>query len=174
MVWNHVTTILIRTWNDDTQAPPYTAYLALNVIIALSIGQAKNVKAPKEQVRKNSISHWPFIAKRFEIVVMLNWTWVRGVGEIIIMMAPRSHTFTYMSSGPGPTQPHSASRAARNCEVFEPPLHTDCLKVVFRWFKFTLKPPYSITLGKLWLAIWDTSFWTFWLKFGHKGPWDIS
>ena len=40
----------------------------------------------------------------------------------------------------------------------------------FRWFKFTLKPPYSIAHGKLQLAIWDTSFWTFWLKFGHKGP----
>ena len=45
---------------------------------------------------------------------------------------------------------------------------------IFRWFKFTLKPPYSITCGELWLAIWDTSFWTFWLKFGHKGSWDIS
>ena len=42
--------------------------------------------------------------------------------------------------------------------------------VVFRWFKFTLKPPYSIAHDKLRLAIWDTSFWTFWLKFGHKGP----
>ena len=41
---------------------------------------------------------------------------------------------------------------------------------VFRWFKFTLKPPYSIAIGKLRLAIWDTSFWTFLLKFGHKGP----
>ena len=41
---------------------------------------------------------------------------------------------------------------------------------VFRWFKFTLKPPYRIAIGKLQLAIWDTSFWTFWLKFGHKGP----
>ena len=41
---------------------------------------------------------------------------------------------------------------------------------LFRWFKFTLKPPYSITHGKLRLTIWDTSFWTFWLKFGHKGP----
>ena len=41
---------------------------------------------------------------------------------------------------------------------------------IFRWFKFTLKPPYSITHGKLRLAIWDTSFWTFWVKFGHKGP----
>ena len=43
-------------------------------------------------------------------------------------------------------------------------------EVVFRWFKFTLKPPYSIAHDKLRLAIWDTSFWTFWLKFGHKGP----
>ena len=42
--------------------------------------------------------------------------------------------------------------------------------VIIRWFKFTLKPPYSIAHGKLRLAIWDTSFWTFWLKFGHKGP----
>ena len=44
------------------------------------------------------------------------------------------------------------------------------LRAIFRWFKFTLKPPYSITRDKLRLAIWDTSFWTFWLKFGHKGP----
>ena len=43
-------------------------------------------------------------------------------------------------------------------------------QVVFRWFKFTLKPPYSIAHDKLRLAIWDTSFWAFWLKFGHKGP----
>ena len=47
-----------------------------------------------------------------------------------------------------------------------------CLNAHFliRWFKFTLKPPYSIAHDKLRLAIWDTSFWTFWLKFGHKGP----
>ena len=42
--------------------------------------------------------------------------------------------------------------------------------VVFRWFKFTLKPPNRIGHGKLRLAIWDTSFWTFWVKFGHNGP----
>ena len=42
--------------------------------------------------------------------------------------------------------------------------------IIFRWFKFTLKPPYSIAHDNLRLAIWDTSFWTFWLKFGHKGP----
>ena len=46
----------------------------------------------------------------------------------------------------------------------------NCGIVLFRWFKFTLKPPYSIALDNLRLAIWDTSFWTFWLKFGHKGP----
>ena len=45
-----------------------------------------------------------------------------------------------------------------------------CNVPVFRWFKFTLKPPYSIVHDKLRLAIWDTSFWTFWVKFGHKGP----
>ena len=49
-------------------------------------------------------------------------------------------------------------------------LHTEAYKLIFRWFKFTLKPPYSIAHDKLRLAIWDTSFWTFWLKFGHKGP----
>ena len=51
--------------------------------------------------------------------------------------------------------------------VFKDPLAE---YLVFRWFKFTLKPPYRITRDKLRLAIWDTSFWTFWLKFGHKGP----
>ena len=30
--------------------------------------------------------------------------------------------------------------------------------LLFRWLKFTLKPPYSITCCKLQLAIWDTSF----------------
>ena len=49
----------------------------------------------------------------------------------------------------------------------------ECI-LVFRWFKFTLKPPYSIAHDKLRLALWDTSFWTFWLKFGHKGLCDIS
>ena len=41
---------------------------------------------------------------------------------------------------------------------------------VFRWFKFTLKPPNSITCEKFQLDIWDTSLWTFWVKFGHNGP----
>ena len=49
-------------------------------------------------------------------------------------------------------------------------LITEIESKVFRWFKFTLKTPYSIVCGKLQLAIWDTSFGTFWLKCGHKGP----
>ena len=48
------------------------------------------------------------------------------------------------------------------------------LLAVFRWFKFTPKQPNRITHDKLRLAIWDTSTWTFWLKFGANGPWDIS
>ena len=40
--------------------------------------------------------------------------------------------------------------------------------LVFRWFKFTLKPPNSITHGNLLLAIWDTSHWNFFVKFGLK------
>ena len=39
---------------------------------------------------------------------------------------------------------------------------------VFRWFKFTLKPPNSITSGNLLSAIWDTSHWNFFVKFGLK------
>ena len=49
---------------------------------------------------------------------------------------------------------------------------------LFRWFKFTLKftlkSPNSIVHEKFQLAIWDTSFWIFLVKFGHNGPWDIS
>ena len=48
------------------------------------------------------------------------------------------------------------------------------ITLIIRWFKFTLEPTYSIAIGKLRLDIWDTSFWTFWVKFGHMGPWDIS
>ena len=38
----------------------------------------------------------------------------------------------------------------------------------FRWFKFTLKRPYTITHGNLLSAIWDTSHWTSFVKFGLK------
>ena len=39
---------------------------------------------------------------------------------------------------------------------------------VFRWFKFTLKPPYTIMHGNLSSAIWDTSHLTSFVKFGLK------
>ena len=39
--------------------------------------------------------------------------------------------------------------------------------LLFRWFSFTLKPPYSIMCSKLQLAIWDTSFWTLRHILGH-------
>ena len=39
---------------------------------------------------------------------------------------------------------------------------------LFRWFKFTLKPPYTIASGNLLLAIWDTSHWTSFVKLGLK------
>ena len=41
-------------------------------------------------------------------------------------------------------------------------------KLIIRWFKFTLKPPYTIVHGNLSLAIWDTSHWTSFVKFGLK------
>ena len=45
---------------------------------------------------------------------------------------------------------------------------------VFRWFKFTLKPPNSMAPRNFFLAIWDTSHWNFFVKFGLKTPYDIS
>ena len=39
---------------------------------------------------------------------------------------------------------------------------------IFRWFKFTLKPPYTVVSGNLSSAIWDTSHWTSFVKFGLK------
>ena len=44
----------------------------------------------------------------------------------------------------------------------------------FRWFKFTLKPPYSGAHEHSLLAIWDTSHWNFFIKFGLRTAWDIS
>ena len=43
--------------------------------------------------------------------------------------------------------------------------------LLFRWSKFTLKPHVGIMTGKLQLANWDTSFWTFLSNLRHKGPW---
>ena len=46
--------------------------------------------------------------------------------------------------------------------------------LLFRWFKFTLKPPNSMARGNFFSAIWDTSHWNFFVKFGLKTPYDIS
>ena len=47
-----------------------------------------------------------------------------------------------------------------------------CITVVerkiIRWFKFTLKPPYTVVSGNLLSAIWDTSHWTSFVKFRLK------
>ena len=48
------------------------------------------------------------------------------------------------------------------------------LLAIFRWFKFTLKPPYRIANGNFFSAIWDTSHWNFLVKFGLKTAWDMS
>ena len=40
--------------------------------------------------------------------------------------------------------------------------------LVFRWFKFTLKPPYSGASERSLSAIWDTSHWNFFVKFGLR------
>ena len=39
---------------------------------------------------------------------------------------------------------------------------------VFRWFEFTLKPPYTVAHGNLSSAIWNTFHWTSFVKFGLK------
>ena len=33
----------------------------------------------------------------------------------------------------------------------------ELLLLVFRWFKFTLKPPYTVAIGNFFSTIWDTS-----------------
>ena len=48
-------------------------------------------------------------------------------------------------------------------------VNKECLSALCHT-SITLKPPYSIMHNKLPLAIWDTSFWTFLLKFEHRGP----
>ena len=45
---------------------------------------------------------------------------------------------------------------------------------IFRWFKFTLKPPNSMVHGNFFSAIWETSHRNFFVKFGLKTPYDIS
>ena len=45
---------------------------------------------------------------------------------------------------------------------------------LFRWFKFTLKPPYTVASENLLWLIWDTSHWNSFLKFGLRTAYDMS
>ena len=46
--------------------------------------------------------------------------------------------------------------------------------LLFRWFKFTLKPPYTVAHENLLSLIWDASHRNFFLKFGLKTAYDMS
>ena len=48
------------------------------------------------------------------------------------------------------------------------------VKLIFRWFKFTLKPPYTVGHENLLWLIWDTSHWNSFLKFGLRTAYDMS
>ena len=52
--------------------------------------------------------------------------------------------------------------------------HLSPHRAIFRWFKFTLKPPYSRASERSLSPIWDTSHWNFFVKFGLRTAWDIS
>ena len=56
---------------------------------------------------------------------------------------------------------HNKARARSRCQNLR-------LPYIFRWFKFTLKPPYSGASERSLLAIWDTSHWNFFVKFGLR------
>ena len=47
-------------------------------------------------------------------------------------------------------------------------LNRNAKQAVFRWFKFTLKPPYSGASERSLLPIWDTFHWNFFVKFGLR------
>ena len=66
-----------------------------------------------------------------------------------------------------PLPNHSESLILESKDIF-------CHVLLFRLFKFTLKPPYRIAIGNFFLAIWDTSHWNFLVKFGLKTAWDMS
>ena len=72
--------------------------------------------------------------------------------------------------------PNNISRLSSRWLIMTPssPSCQATVLFVFRWFKFTLKPPYSGASERSLLAIWDTSHWNFFVKFGLRTAWDIS
>ena len=96
--------------------------------------------------------------------IVITWNGTEKFGPTQFLRANVVHDWKL-----GIVQRH-ISEALKIFEEVEGDLYDSENPGLFRWFKFTLKPPNRITGEKLRLAIWDTSFWTFWLKFGHKGP----
>ena len=72
---------------------------------------------------------------------------------------------------------HRVIRSMKESEMEQLPMALQQIKAayeitnnipVFRWFKFTLKPPYTVAHGNFLSAIWGTSHWTSFVKFGLK------
>ena len=106
----------------------------------------------------------PSAMQTFSCVAIWGWPGQSGptnIGWTIIFLALRVEKF--------PIRPFASSRWKStwlNVRGSE-----GC---VFRWFKFTLKPPYTVAHGNFLSAIWGTSHWTPFVKFGLKTAWDIS
>ena len=60
------------------------------------------------------------------------------------------------------------------CERSDDTALHKAFRFLVRWFKFTLKPPYSVASENFLLAIWHISHWNSFVKFGLKTAWDIS
>ena len=107
--------------------------------------------------------------------LLLSWTWqLRFMSLIRISSTLRK--WTLCSTGQGIASETVLSKISFRLLFVDKFLicsFKSCCNV-FRWFKFTLKPPYTITHGNLLMAIWDTSHWTSFVKFGLKTAWDIS
>ena len=101
--------------------------------------------------------------------------WKCSAHEKHVCMATRSLTNRYTNIwGSILVAQHDTNCCHWNCVPEKYGKMMCCLSDFFRWFKFTLKPPYTIMCGNLLSAIWDTSHWTFFFKFGLKTAWDIS
>ena len=68
-----------------------------------------------------------------------------------------------------PFQSADFMKAAKQMKSSKTPGIDGLTAEFYKVFRFTLKPPISIGYGKFRLAIWDTSFWNFLVKFGHNG-----
>ena len=96
-----------------------------------------------------------------------------GIDEVLVIFKGGGDTLNYN------TDFHNADFQAAYSMVwrrggsapFEPPMYILLQSArfpdsIFRWFKFTLKLPYSRAHERSLLAIFDTSHWNFFVKFG--------